>query len=87
MTFDDDFVRLHFVLGTFNFACVKIGLGWPPPEQLVVSDEGFRGATAYDDPAVVMTRMCMSAITDGEREGMSHVARGAEYRYEEVADG
>ncbi len=35
----EDFVRLHFSVGTQNIPAEKIGLGWPPPEYIhLVSD-------------------------------------------------
>ena len=72
MTFDDDFVRLHFDGGTKNIPCKSINMHWPPPEKINVM--GF-----------VMVRSHYSEITDEERETMTHVCRGAEY-YPEIQE-
>lgn len=66
MTFDDDFVRVHFQAGPRNYRLIGLGLTWPPPEKLDIM--GF-----------VFVRHTYSGITDEERAGMTHVCRGAEY--------
>lgn len=81
MTFDDDFCRLHLVIGTKTVACSALGLEWPPPERLWLDETGAREATDEDPPEGVLHRTNLSALTDEEREGMTHVARGAEYSY------
>ena len=66
MTFDDDMLRLNFDGGSKMISLAKLGLEWPPPETIDVL--GF-----------TMHRISYSAITDEQREGMTHVFRGAEY--------
>lgn len=83
MTFDDDSVRLNFVVGPVVIPCTKLGLEWPPPERLYISDEAdIREATNDDDPRYVMRRVSYSQISDEDRAEMTHVFRGAEYEYE-----
>lgn len=67
MTFDDDFVRLVTPDGPRNIPVKKLGLSWPPPEEISVN-------------GVTYQRQRMSSLSDEERAGMTHVARGAEYR-------
>ena len=83
MTFDDDTVRLHLSVGTINVPLMKIGLTWPPPERIIYTiDEGWREAREDDESALIFKRTNYSPITDEERETLTHVFRGAEYRYE-----
>jgi hypothetical protein len=74
VTFDDDFARLHFKIGTQNIRLVELGLEWPPPERIT---ELF--GRPLDTPLV---RRSMSTFTDAQRAEMTHVVRGAEYFYE-----
>jgi hypothetical protein len=68
MTFDDDFCQIHFLTGRHrNIACNNLHINWPPPEVLDYC--GFQ-----------YKRIRYSEITDEQRDGMEHVARGAEYR-------
>jgi hypothetical protein len=89
VTFEDDFVRLHMSVGSPNIPLVKLGLEWPPPEYLLVELDGIRAAIPEDLDGVerpfVMVRERFSVITDDQRAGMTHVCRGAEYRYVEGA--
>lgn len=85
MTFEDDFARLNWSIGVFDVPLVKLELEWPPPDLIFVGDE-IRAATPDDDPGLVMRRVSMSAITDEQRSGMTHVCRGAEYRYRNEDD-
>jgi hypothetical protein len=82
MTYDDDFVRLNLVAGTVNVTCKELNLQWPPPDRIAIDGENVREATADDPIWKVMIMDRMSEITDEQREGMTHVARGAEYFYE-----
>lgn len=66
MTFDDDFIRLVCPDGTLNVLCKAFQLDWPPPELV-----------SYD--GVIYERQRMSALTDEQRESLTHVIRGAEY--------
>lgn len=69
MTFDDDFVQLTapgFEKGVGRFFLKNAGLSWPPPEILRTF-------------GAVWELRRMSGITDVQRQGMSHVIRGAEY--------
>lgn len=66
MTFDDDFLLLNFGHRALRQRCKSMGIDWPPPQTLEVF--GF-----------VFNRSRMSSITDEQREGMTHVCRGAEY--------
>jgi hypothetical protein len=68
-TFDDDFVRLPtLVAGDVNIPLVKLGLEWPPPEEV-----NFMG--------LLYRRIRMSQFTDEQIAGMDHMARGAEYEF------
>lgn len=67
MTFEDDMAYLQFDGGLKIVALKKLGLEWPPPENIVVA--GFP-----------MTQTRRSQLTDEQREGMTHVCRCAEYR-------
>lgn len=66
MTFDDDYMHLVFDHGVKNVTCKSVGIEWPPPPMLDVG--GF-----------IMVRNRYSSITDEQREGMTHICRGAEY--------
>lgn len=66
MTFDDDFVRVHFPGGHRDITCNALCIDWPPPKKITVDGANY-------------TRTNMSAISDSERERMFMVARGAEY--------
>lgn len=82
MTFDDDFVRLNLELQTALIAVKDLGLEWPPPERIYLGRHGLvREATDQDEPEFVLVRASYSQITDEQRQGMEHVARGAEYFY------
>ena len=68
-TFKGDIVRLPTAaMGDLNIPLVKLGLEWPPPEELAFSGLLYR-------------RIRCSQITDEQRESMTHVIRGAEYEY------
>jgi hypothetical protein len=71
MTFDDDFCRIHFDTGPKDLPCKKNGIEWPPPK--VFSFGGF-----------LFERKSFSEITDQQRQGMTHVMRGAEYFLQEA---
>lgn len=66
MTFDDDMIHLEFPGGLRRVSCKSIGIDWPPPSTLNVS--GFE-----------MKRESFSRLTDEQRQGMTHVIRGAVY--------
>ena len=84
-TYDDDFARLHLAVGTVDLPLFKMGLSWPPPERLYLERDGrFREAREDDELPYVMSRVSCSGLTNEQRDGMSHVARGAEYRYAEA---
>jgi hypothetical protein len=69
MTYDDDFVRLPtLVAGDTNIPLVRLGLEWPPPEEV-----NFYG--------LLYRRVSYSEITDEQRAEMTHVARGAQYEF------
>lgn len=72
MTFDDDFVRVPMMVGEVNIACKSIKTEWPPKEHLTLGSD--KGGICY-------RRVSFSQITDEERAGMTHVARGAQYEY------
>lgn len=86
MTFDDDFIRLMLSIGHRNIPLTAVGLEWPPPERIYLDRAGIREAQEGDDPTAVMVQVSMSEITDDDRAGMTHVCRGAEYRYELLVD-
>jgi hypothetical protein len=69
MTFDDDMVRLPtLIAGDVNIPLVKLGLEWPPPEEIIFSGICYR-------------REVYSQITDEQRAELTHVIRGAQYEY------
>jgi len=67
MTFDDDYLRVHFLTGYKNIICKSLGINWPPPEILNIGGFDFK-------------RIRYSQITDEQRDGMEHICRGAEYK-------
>ncbi len=67
MTFKDDFCRIHFSSGHKNITCDSLKIGWPPPK--IIDFGGFN-----------FKRIRYSQITDKQRNGMTHVIRGAEYQ-------
>ena len=67
MTFDDDFLQLPTPEGTVRFLCTAVNVSWPPPE--IVS---------YRDRLYHLVRR--SQLSDVDRESMSMIVRGAEYR-------
>jgi len=71
MTFDDDFVQLTMQGGTKRYSCKDLGYTWPPPDEITWG--GF-----------LFEQIRRSQITDEQREGMSHVMRGAEYNVKEM---
>lgn len=71
MTFDDDYVQLTLPTGPLRVPLAKLGLDWPPPEFITVVGGPFSQPT--------FRRVRFSAITDGQRERMTRVCRGAEY--------
>ena len=66
MTFDDDSLSLMLEGGRKIVPLKQLGLDWPPPERINVLGFDF-------------VRSRLSAITDEQRQGMTHVLRGAEY--------
>lgn len=80
----DGFIRLFLVAGTYTFDLAQFGLTWPPPERIILIEDGqLREATDEDNPAFVLHRTSMSQLTDEQIATMSHVMRGAEYHYAE----
>jgi hypothetical protein len=69
MTFDDDSLFLQTPLGRRIVTCRYLGMDWPPPERVVIGE-------------VCYLRESFSAITDEQRENMTHVMRGALYNPE-----
>lgn len=65
-TFHDDFVQLEFESGTRRASCSDLGITWPPPAMLIVSE-------------IPMARLSMSQVTDEERTEMDFLMRGALY--------
>lgn len=67
MTFDDDHMLFIMLSGKPKRVTLKSqNLTWPPPYLVTFMEFPFR-------------RISMSIITDAERQGMTHVCRGAEY--------
>lgn len=83
MTYDDDFIQLHMeFFGQPRIMLNNVGLSWPPPELLYMdADQGLREAAKDDEKKFIFERIRFSQITDEQREGMTNVARGAEYKY------
>lgn len=75
MTFDDDFLLFQTPTGPQKLRCTQLGIQWPPPATLRL--RGFE--PPFSDIDFRLLRM--SAITDQQRAGMTHVCRGAEYVY------
>lgn len=76
MTFDDDFILIHFkAVGPRRLLCKSAGIDWPPPEKITE----LGGQNFEDDPLV---RVSMSRISDEDRAAMPCVMRGAEYFYQ-----
>lgn len=73
MTFDSDFCRINFQGGHRDYTCKKLGIKWPPPEELDVY--GF-----------IFVRHRMSKLTDKEAKECDFVARGAEYNIRESVE-
>jgi hypothetical protein len=74
MTFDDDTIFIQFPGGQRREAkCLRNGIDWPPPEHFVFN--GF-----------LLKRISMSALTDEDRAGMTHVLRGALYEIESTIE-
>ncbi len=70
MTFDDDYVQIGDP-PLARYFCKANGIEWPPPKKI---------ETAHG----VYVQVSLSQITDEQRAGMTHVARGALYEPEEV---
>lgn len=68
MTYDDDFVLIGMVQATLK----SLDIEWPPPPFIEVNNHG-------ELPNLLLKRVRYSEITDEQRAGMTHVARGAEY--------
>lgn len=92
---DGDFLRFHLTIGTVNID-LPPNLDWPPPELICWDSlDGdavggiIRAAKEGDPPNHILMQTNRSTITDEQMnsggEGMKHVARGAEYRYQEDA--
>ena len=80
----DDFLRIHTeYFGSLTLRINKLGLSWPPPQFVVMDGSDIRQATDKDDRANIFERVSMSQITDDQIRNMTHVARGAEYKYVE----
>ncbi len=68
MTFDDDFCQFETEFGApMRFTCKELKVEWPPPEFIELMIFRFK-------------RESFSQITDEQRDGMTHVCRGAVYR-------
>lgn len=81
-TLENDFVRLHLDFGVRDFPLTVLDLEWPPPERLYLGKGGeIREATEDDESTFVLVRTSMSELPDNI--GSDHIARGAQYRYEE----
>lgn len=78
MTFDDDYCQFRLTAGPLRITCKKLGVDWPPPEFIDITGGPFSTPR--------FRRLRYSAITDEQREGMTHVCRGAEYVHD-GADG
>lgn len=76
MTFDDDFIRLRLPngRGTLHKTCKALGIDWPPPEFIALAGGPIS--------TPVYRQVRRSEITDEQRQGMTHVCRGAEYVYD-----
>lgn len=80
MRFDDDFIRVEGRC----YSLVGLGLVWPPPEALFVYVRGGSLGIAVVSPvehpgATEYRQVSRSQITDEDRAGMTHIARGADY--------
>lgn len=76
ITFPDDFIRVE----GRAYSCAQLGLSWPPPSTLRLVLGPDKVGVAIDQAfGAAYRRVSVSSITDEQREGMTHVARGAEY--------
>ncbi len=74
MTFEDDYIVLVIAGGPRRQqTCLKLGLQWPPPEWIYITNPKDESVTGF------YRRERFSGITDEQRKGMTHVCRGAEY--------
>jgi hypothetical protein len=79
VTFDDDYIQLNLgpIKGPMRVPLKQLGLSWPPPEFIAITGGPFSTPT--------FKRLRYSAITDQQRQRMTHVCRGAEYVHCEEA--
>jgi hypothetical protein len=78
MTFDDDYIQLRLSSGPLRIACKEVGIDWPPPERIAI----VGGPLSVP----IFRRVSFSQLTDDERQGLTHVCRGAEYVHHPGAD-
>ncbi len=72
MTFDDDFCQFEHDGRMWRTKLRDLGFEWPPPPTIEDETESLPGVRLW-------VRESISQITDDDRAGMSHVARGALY--------
>jgi len=87
MSKQDDFIIIESTFfGSVNVKISKLWISWPPPEFLVMTEEGeVREATKDDDKNHLLYRVRMSKLTDEQIDKCPDVARGAEYKYVQSA--
>jgi hypothetical protein len=68
MTFPDDFIQIDLPTQgkSGQRTCQSMQFNWPPPEEFVLD-------------GIVLVQVSKSDISDRERAGLTHVARGARY--------
>ena len=83
---DHDHILLNMSIGPVRIFFEDLGFDWPPPERLYMDDRTheLREATEGDKAAFIFKRISMSRLTDEQMAKCTHVARGAEYVYEQV---
>lgn len=77
----EDIIRLHLILGRFDFHRSDLGFDWPPPKHIYFPANGYpREARPGDKKEFTLVRTNMSDLP-AEIAETAHIARAAEYRY------
>ncbi len=81
-----DHILINMSIGPVRIFFEDLELDWPPPERIYMDDRThiLRETTEGDKAAFIFKRIRMSELTDEQMVKCSHVARGAEYVYEQM---
>ncbi len=66
MTREYDICRFYFKNGYKDLSCTRLGLDWPPPEELSIGKHKFK-------------RLGLSKVSEAELDELPWLVRGAEY--------